>query len=108
MTLIDSQLSQVTWRDWFLQNGLTVPAGPRPSFDRAALAISAAADGMGMTLESTRLAARELARGDLVEFGAGQFKPIRRETHFYSQRANQGHIAKVAAFREWLFAQLEE
>lgn len=103
VTLIDSQLSQVTWRDWFTANGLALPVRPRPSFDRAALAISAAVDGMGMTLESTRLAERELTRGDLVEFGEGKFTPITRETHFYTQRTNQGHIAKISAFREWLF-----
>ncbi len=106
VTLIDSQLSQVTWRDWFTRNGIEFPDRPRPSFDRAALAISAAADGMGMTLESIRLAERELARGDLVEFGAGRFKPIERETHFYSQRANQGNVEKIRVFREWLFQHL--
>jgi len=106
MTLTDSQLSHVTWRDWFIQNDLNLPARPRPSFDRAALAISAAVDGMGVALESARLAERELARGDLVEYGVGVFKPILRDTHFYSQRANQGHIAKIRLFREWLFEQL--
>ena len=48
LILIDSQLSQVTWRDWFIFNELTLPPRPRPSFDRAALSISAAVDGMGV------------------------------------------------------------
>ena len=32
-TLIDSQLSRVTWRDWFVLNGIEFPNKPRPSFD---------------------------------------------------------------------------
>ncbi len=62
LTLIDSQLSRVTWSDWFKTNGIKLPGKPRPSFDRAALGISAAADGMGVVLESVRLAEREIAR----------------------------------------------
>ena len=44
LPLIDSQLSQVTWRDWFAFNELAMYSRPRLSFDRAALAISAAID----------------------------------------------------------------
>jgi DNA-binding transcriptional LysR family regulator len=102
LTLIDSQLSQVTWRDWFALNDLELPQRPRPSFDRGALAISAAVDGMGVALETTRLAERELARGELVEVGPTMFKHIDRETHFLSQRANEKHVDKIKRFKEWL------
>lgn len=105
--LIESQLSQVSWRDWFLLNGLPQPPRPRLSFDRGALAISAAVDEMGVTLESTRLAEREIARGDLVRFGGDRFKSISRETHFFMQRANERHIEKVRIFREWLFSKVQ-
>lgn len=105
-TLIDSQLSQVTWRDWFSLNGLVLPQRPRPSFDRAALAIAAAADGMGVALESARLAERELARGELVEAGPTVFKPVERDTHFLCERANERTTDKVAAFRCWLLDRL--
>lgn len=104
MTLIDSQLSRVTWPGWFAINGLEMPRGPRPSFDRAALAISAAVNGMGVALETTRLAARELARGDLVELGAGVFAPLARETHFLSYRVNERHVEKVKCFCDWVLA----
>ena len=107
LPLIDSQLSHVTWRDWFALNNLVLPSRPRLSFDRGALAISAAVDEMGVTLESARLAERDIARGDLVEFGRGTFKPISRETHFLSERSNERHIEKVRLFREWLFAKAE-
>jgi DNA-binding transcriptional LysR family regulator len=106
LTLIDSQLSQVTWRDWFTLNGLDLPQRPRQSFDRGALAISAAADGMGVALETTRLAERELARGDLVEAGPSEFRRIARETHFFSQRTNEPHSEKVSIFRNWLLDQV--
>lgn len=102
LTLIDSQLSRVTWADWFAANGLEMPTKPRPSFDRAALGISAAADGMGVVLESTRLAEREIARGDLVEVGSDMFTRFERETHFLSYRKSEARLEKVAAFSQWL------
>ncbi|PMY00542.1 LysR family transcriptional regulator, partial [Pseudomonas sp. GW460-13] len=67
LPLIDSQLSRVTWPDWFGTNGMACPTRPRASFDRGALAISAAVDGMGVALESIRLAERELSKGDLID-----------------------------------------
>lgn len=106
LTLIDSQLSQVTWRDWFALNGLELPQRARQSFDRAALSISAAVDGMGVALESTRFAEKELARGDLVELGSTVFKHLDRETHFFSQRINEKQVDKVKRFKEWLFEQV--
>lgn len=106
LPLIDSQLSRVTWADWFGENGMVLPARPRASFDRGALAISAAVDGMGVALESMRLAEREFARGDLVEVGASEFKPVARETHFLSYRENEAHLHKVQTFAKWLFREL--
>ncbi|WP_206996391.1 LysR substrate-binding domain-containing protein [Trinickia mobilis] len=102
LTLIDTPLSRVTWADWFAANQLDMPTTPRPSFDRAALGISAAADGMGVVLESTRLAEREIARGDLVEVRSDAFAHFERETHFLSYRKNEAQLEKVAAFRLWL------
>lgn len=102
LTLIDSQLSRVTWSDWFGANGLALPEAPRPSFDRAAMAIAAAVDGMGVVLESARLAAREIGRGELVELGQGEFPTVQRETHFLSCRSNEVQREKVQAFTSWL------
>lgn len=108
LTLIDSQLSQVTWRDWFVLNGLEMPQQPRQSFDRAALSISAAVDGMGVALESTRFAEKELARGELVELGTVGSKPLKFETHFLSHRVNEEHVEKIKFFKKWLLEQLQE
>ena len=105
LVLIESQLNRVKWSNWFAVNRLTLPAPPRPSFDRAAMSISAAADGMGVALESTRLAEREITRGDLVVVGAEEFEPILQETHFLSYRSVEHTLQKVRAFRDWLLSQ---
>ncbi len=107
LVLIESQLSRVKWSNWLALNGLTLPNRPRPSFDRAAMSISAAADGMGVALESTRLAEREITRGDLVIVGANEFEPVLQEIHFLSYRSVEHKLHKVAAFRDWLLSQTE-
>lgn len=106
LTLIDSQLSQVTWSDWFNLNKLQLPQRPRQSFDRGALSISAAADGLGVALETTRFAERELARGDLVVAGGTEFQTITRENHFFSQRTNERQVEKVKKFKDWLLEEV--
>ena len=105
LTLIDSQLSPVGWAEWFELNGLALPQRPRPSFDRAAMAISAAADGMGVALESTRLAAREIERGELVVLGERSLQKIVRPVHFLSVRTTDRARAPVVAFVDWVRAQ---
>ncbi len=105
LTLIDSQLSPVGWTEWFELNGLALPQRPRPSFDRAAMAISAAADGMGVALESTRLAAREIERGELVVLGERSLQKIVRPVHFLTVRTTDRARAPVVAFVEWVRAQ---
>ncbi|MDH1255969.1 LysR substrate-binding domain-containing protein [Comamonas thiooxydans] len=102
LSLIESQLSRITWRDWFAMNGLTTTPKVTQSFDRAALAISAAVDGLGITLESTIFAEKELARGELVELGKNEFPRVARETHFLSVRSGEQDIQKIQKFRNWL------
>ncbi|MFT0171429.1 LysR substrate-binding domain-containing protein [Paraburkholderia mimosarum] len=103
LTLIDSQLSGITWPDWFRLNDIPLPNTVRPSFDRAALVLLAAVDGMGVALETTRLAERELSRGDLVTVGDAEFVKLSRETHFFSYREDEREVDKVKRFRRWLF-----
>lgn len=102
LTLIDSTLSPLTWGQWFERHGLSLPARPRPAFDRAAMAIAAAVDGMGVALESTRLAARELERGELVILGEKVFQAVVQPVHFMSVRAGDQHRPAVQAFTGWL------
>ena len=103
LTLIDSAVSPVRWEEWLALNRLgPPPAAPRPSFDRAAMAIAAAAQGVGVALESTRLAAGELARGELVVLGGGRFRGLPRVLHHLCTRAAQRGVPRIAAFRAWL------
>lgn len=102
LTLIDSTLSPVTWPQWFQLQGLEPPAGLGPAFDRAAMSIAAAVDGLGVALESTRLAARELERGELVELGAKTFEPLVRAVHFVGVRRSDRSRPTVGAFVDWV------
>ena len=106
LPLIDSKVNPVQWADWCKLNGLKLPAGPRPSFDRGSMAIAAAADGMGIALETTRFAGQELARGDLVVMDGVSFRRIERMTHFVCYRKTAIHNERLMAFCNWLKAQL--
>ena len=101
--LIDSAVNPVRWSDWFALNGLPLPkSAAHPSFDRGALVVSAAAQGLGVALESIRFAEAELRGGELVHLGNGSFRDIRRELHFLCYRAAQKNLPKIVAFRQWL------
>lgn len=102
LTLIESQLSPVSWLHWFVLNRLKFSPKPGLSFDRAALAISAAADGMGVALESLRLAEREIGNGALVLLGPTEFDSIVRPTHFVCTRRNERDIDRLKVFVDWL------
>ncbi|WP_431272274.1 hypothetical protein [Dankookia sp. P2] len=58
--------------------------------------------GVGVALESTRLAAGELARGELVVLGGGRFRGLPRVLHHLCTRAAQRGVPRIAAFRAWL------
>lgn len=101
LVLIESQLSPVRWAHWFEGHGIAMPSRPRPSFDRA-MAIAAATDGLGVVLESTRLAARELARGELVVLESNSIKPITQPLHFVSLRVSDRNRTPITAFVDWV------
>jgi LysR family transcriptional regulator, glycine cleavage system transcriptional activator len=65
-TLIESETKKVRWPAWFAANGHIAPEPRGLRFDRSFLSLSAAADELGVALESMRLAERELASGRLV------------------------------------------
>lgn len=108
LVLIESAVSPVRWSDWFALNGLSSPkGGERPSFDRGALSVSAAAQGLGFALESTRFAEDEIKSGQLVRAGRGHLRDVRREMHFLCYRTAQRDLKKIVAFRRWLLAAIE-
>ncbi len=103
MTLIQSDRKLVRWPDWFAANDLKAPAnlsGMR--FDRSFLAIAAAADGLGVALESTLLAERELASGRLVAPLMETARNVRYVGHhlIYPQAGSRRRTVRI--FAAWL------
>ena len=58
-----------------------------------------------MALESTRLAARELERGELVVVGPGVFCPVRQPVHFLHRRPGRARPV-VQTFADWVMRQV--
>lgn len=105
--LIRSEVKRIQWHHWFTANALEPPGSYGMRFDRSFLAIAAAEDGLGIALESTRLAERELARGTLVAPLLGLSREVRYVGHYLAfPRINQKKRV-VRAFAEWLLAALE-
>lgn len=105
--LIQSDNKLVRWTEWFRANDLRAPEPQGPRFDRSFLALAAAADGLGVALESTRLAERELAAGSLVRPLKGNAMDVSYRGHFFvcSRATNNRHTIRV--FRDWLLSELD-
>ena len=106
MRLIHSDNKQVRWTDWFAANSLVSPPPQGSRFDRSFLAIAAAADGLGVALESTRLAEKELASGRLVMPLDGKSTPIRYVGHHLVFPRYVRQRRSLTAFAEWLLGEL--
>lgn len=107
-TLIRSTLKRVTWEDWFAENGITPADTATMRFDRSFMSLAAAADGLGVCLDSTRLAARDLAAGRLVCPLEGRCRDLEENDHFlvYPRRSADRPI--VRAFTRWILAELSD
>lgn len=101
LTLIESTLNPVRWADWCRLNGLRLPRRERPSFDRGALAVAAAVDGLGVALETQRFAEAELARGELVALTGSGMRAIERPLHYLCHRAGDASPERETFFA-WL------
>jgi len=107
LLLIQSDRKQVRWPDWFAENGIQAPSqqsGMR--FDRSFLAIAAAADGLGVALESTRLAERELASGRLVAPLIESANNIRYVGHYLVCQQTGLRRRPVRTFATWMLVEL--
>jgi LysR family transcriptional regulator, glycine cleavage system transcriptional activator len=104
--LIDSDNKQVRWPDWFAANGMTAPPPHGMRFDRSFLAISAAASGLGIALESTRLAEREISDGRLLPILSGKSADVRYVGHFlvFPRIAVRRHTLQI--FTRWIAREL--
>jgi LysR family transcriptional regulator, glycine cleavage system transcriptional activator len=104
--LIESETKQVRWSDWFARNGLPAPRPQGVRFDRSFLAIAAAVDGLGVALESTRLAEREISSGRLVRPLAGLAEDVRYVGHHLAFPRNTRQRHSLRLFMTWLGTEL--
>ena len=104
--LIESDNKQIRWPTWFARNGLPAPRPHGTRFDRSFLAIAAAADCLGVALESTRLAERELANGRLVRPLAGRAEDVRYVGHHLVSPRSTRQRHSLRLFTKWLSAEL--
>jgi len=105
--LILSDVNVVQWPRWFAARGVPLTPGTYAlRFDRAYLAIEAAVLGLGIALESSRLAEVALRRGDLAPVFADR-KGIQVHAHHLVYPAAHGKWKKVAQFVAWLRREAE-
>ncbi len=104
--LILSDNKQVRWRHWFDANGMSPALSHNLRFDRSFLALAVAADGLGVALESTLLAERDMARGRLVAPLAGNASDITYVGHHlvYPRETRHGGLLRV--FTDWLVREM--
>jgi LysR family glycine cleavage system transcriptional activator len=92
-----------TWSRWFEAAGIADPALRGPVLNRASMLIDAAADGQGIALARTALAAWDLLNGRLV-------RPIdvslrMANTYWIVCPTATSSVPKIATFRNWLLAE---
>ncbi|TFZ60012.1 LysR family transcriptional regulator [Methylorubrum sp. Q1] len=104
--LIQSDNKLVRWPLWFERNGLRAPPSAGLRFDRSFLAITAAADDLGIALESTLLAERELASGRLVAPLAERASNVDYTGHYLVFPALMRRRTPLCVFARWLAAEL--
>jgi LysR family glycine cleavage system transcriptional activator len=105
-TLIESDNKKIRWDAWFAANNIPAPPPNGPRFDRSFLAIAAAVDGLGVTLESLRLAERELASARLVQPLLGLAQDVRYIGHWLVFPPGKERLPVLMRFVEWLGAEL--
>ncbi|MFM2404533.1 MAG: hypothetical protein RL223_2413 [Pseudomonadota bacterium] len=103
--LIHSVKAQVQWTQWFALAGAAADGQwQRLLFDRSHMAIDAAADGLGVALESTLMMWRELQDGRLV-CPVRQPPRVTLTTQWIVCPFDHLHKPKVKRFLEWLRAE---
>lgn len=105
--LIHSVRCVVQWDQWSARHAPLIPLNPRGlQFDRGHLAITAAVDGLGLSLESVIHAHDLLRRGDLVmPFGPLGIAAV---AHRLVYRREDRESAEIMAFVEWIVRALNE
>jgi LysR family transcriptional regulator, glycine cleavage system transcriptional activator len=99
--LIHSDQCLVRWPDWLERHpGLSLDLDRGLHFDRSFMSISTAVDGLGVCLDSTLLAQKELATGRLVKPLGDDGPEI--QGHRLACLLEKKDLPKIVAFRTWL------
>jgi len=106
--LIQSVKSQVQWPYWFSMSKITPPNQMRRVlFDRSHMAVDAAADGIGLALESSLMMWRELRDGNLV-CPVRHPPKISQTTQWIVCPVDHLRKNKVSIFIDWLRAEVAQ
>jgi len=98
--LIHSLRCPVDWKQWIRHHGEGLPPTRGMQFDRSYLALAAAADGLGLALESTLLASDLIDSGRLVlPFGP---RGLTAHAHRLVYRRSERADTHIRAFTEWI------
>lgn len=95
------------WRSWLeAVGGPDIDTGPGPRFGQQSMGLDAAAAGQGVALADDLVAANDLAAGRLV-------RPLDDAApqafgYFLVCLPETAETARVRAFRDWVFAELEQ
>lgn len=106
LPLIQSNVSVVQWSDWFSAHAnRRAPDRYVARFDRAQMSLDAAAQGLGIALESTSIGEQHLASGALRPV-LGLDRCIRSTVHFLVYPARHARRRPVEAFLQWVRAEV--
>lgn len=106
LALIQSTGQTVQWRGWFGANDLMAPTSFPLAFDRSSMSIAAAVDGLGVAMESTLLAHKELSTGALVAPLRNHSNPVRYVGHHLVYPRRHVQHAAFMQFKSWLVEEL--
>ncbi len=100
--LIFSAVNLVKWPAWFAAHGVEqTPKAYALSFDRAHMAINAAVQGLGVALDSNKMAQADLTNGRLVPVFDDQ-KGIQVHAHHMVYPSAHAQRPRVERFSRWL------
>lgn len=99
--------TRAAWKNWLKQIGVQgVNVNHGPVFSHSMLVLQAAALGQGIALGNTVLARPEIEAGRLIM--PFEEKLESREAFYVVCDESQAELGKIAAFRDWILALVEE
>lgn len=106
--LIDSVRSAVQWDNWLAGHGtMRSSTAATLRFDRSSMALQQAVNHVGVALESTTLAAKELTEGTLVPL-TPSLGAVKFPAYWIVSPSRHQSRKLVQVFRQWILAQAEE